>query len=114
MVRRFKILDEYNNDSEMGELQYNTETKQFRVFVLNDYTGKYPDTYMQKYSKLGITELPADSVARWINQRILPPNRHAINWILKEAGIPEYDEMAIMTRVNGRCARDNFYFKEII
>lgn len=113
MIRKFKILDEANHDAEMGELHYNTETKQFRVFVMPDYTGKNPDVFLRKYSQLGEKELPPDSVQRWVKQRIMPPNRHAISFLLKEAGIPEYDEMAIMDQIQGRCARDEYYFKEI-
>lgn len=113
MIRRFKILDSSRKDAEMGEVQYNTETKEFRVLVLSDYKGKNPDVFLEKYSKLGMKELPPDSVQRWIKQRICPPNRHAIGWLLKCGGLSEYDEFAILEVNQGKCAKDDYWFREI-
>lgn len=111
MIRKFQILDSYRKDQYLGDLLYDTDTKLFRVLVLDDYTGKSPDPFMAKYSGQG--ELPPDMVDRWIHRRLMPPNRHAISFLLKELGIDEYDEMKLFDVTHGKAAVDSLYFKEI-
>lgn len=112
MIRRFQILDSYRKDAYMGELQYNTETKQFRVLVLDEYPeNTLPDHFMDKFKGQG--ELPEWAVDRWIHRRLLPPNRHAIKYTLEGLGMKQYDEMSLFDVTKGFCDKDNFYFKEI-
>lgn len=112
MIRRFQILDSCRKDAYMGELQYNTETKQFRVLILDDYPeNTLPDFFMEKFKGQG--ELPDWIVDKWITRRLMPPNRHAIKSILEDVGLTEYDEMGLFDITKGRCDKDSFYFKEI-
>ena len=111
MVRRFKIIDPTNKNAYMGEVQYNTSKDEFRVLVLDDYTGKYPDHFMMKFKGSG--ELPPDMVDRWINRRVMPPTRHGCMSILRDIGLAEYNVFKILELTKGVCDMDPYYFEEI-
>lgn len=112
MIRRFKIVDGWKKKVYMGEMQYNTETKEFRVLVLDDYTGKNPDHFMEKFKGQG--ELPPDMVNRWITRRVMPPTRHGCKSILNDMGIDEYDIFKILEKTHGVCDMDPYHFEEIL
>ena len=49
----------------------------------------------------------------WVRQRIVPPERQNIDWILKENGMRSYDEFTLLLKSEGRCVQDSFYISEI-
>lgn len=112
MLRRFKIIDNTNKKAYMGEVQYNTETDKFRVFVLDDYTGKNPDHFMEKFKGTG--ELPPEMVERWITRRVMPPTRHGCMSILRDMGLEEYNIFKILEKTKGVCDMDPYHFEEIL
>lgn len=51
---------------------------------------------------------------RWVQQRIVPPDRQNISQILKECGLAEYNEFELLIRGDGRCAQDECYVEKIM
>lgn len=49
----------------------------------------------------------------YIKMRIVPPTRHAINQILNELGLEEYNQVKLLDHTKGRCVMDFSYFREI-
>lgn len=50
---------------------------------------------------------------RWVQQRIVPPDRQNIGMILRDNGLKEYDEFGLLMLAMGRCAQDDCYLAEI-
>ncbi len=49
----------------------------------------------------------------WVQQRIVPPDRQNLAYILRDNGLAEYDEFALLTIAGGRCAQDDYYLLSI-
>lgn len=49
----------------------------------------------------------------WVQQRIVPPDRQNLGRILRENGLREYDEFALLMLANGRCAQDDYYLAPV-
>ena len=49
----------------------------------------------------------------WVQQRIVPPDRQNIAQILKDNGLKEYDEYALLMIASGRCEQDDYYLSAI-
>ena len=46
---------------------------------------------------------------RWVQDRIVSPNRQNIGQILRRANLKSFDEMALLQRSEGRSIQDDFY-----
>jgi hypothetical protein len=57
----------------------------------------------------GEYEVGHDDTLRWVKARICPPGRHNISEILREIGIKEYDEFAIINATKAKCDKDGLY-----
>lgn len=49
----------------------------------------------------------------WVQQRIVPPDRQNIAEILRDSGLKEYDEYALLMIASGRCEQDDYYLSAI-
>lgn len=117
MLRKFELRDAYYDNRLMGYIVYDTETKEFRIFAMKpeDYEGTPGDPSLEvsAYKVAENREVEPFLARMFIRDRIMPPNRTLCAYSLHLAGIPEYDEMAILDFTGGKCARDERYFKEI-
>lgn len=50
---------------------------------------------------------------RWVENRIIPPDRQLLGKILKVNNLDHYDEFRLLTLSTGRCAQDDFYISPI-
>lgn len=112
MIRKFEIINDRFKELQ-GYLYYNTDTKQFSLEGLPDYTGKTPDITFKVMNEQGYIKYPQHVCDNWVNSRVIPPNRHAINWILECMGMSEYDTFKILLYGNGKCQLDDSYILEI-
>lgn len=49
----------------------------------------------------------------WVQQRIVPPDRQNLGQILRDNGLETYDECALLTIAEGRCAQDRCYIEPV-
>lgn len=49
----------------------------------------------------------------WVQQRIVPPDRQNIGQILRDNGLKNYDEYALLMLSSGRCEQDDYYLVPI-
>ena len=50
---------------------------------------------------------------KWVENRIIPPDRQLLGKILKANNLECYDEFRLLTLATGRCAQDHFYISPI-
>lgn len=50
---------------------------------------------------------------KWVQQRIIPPDRQNLGEILRENGLEEYDEFSLLLLAEGRCAQDDCYIEPV-
>lgn len=68
---------------------------------------------LSSFAKDGITSVNSYWSRLWVQQRIVPSDRQNIGQILKENGLKEYDEYALLMLGMGRCAQDDYYLAPI-
>lgn len=114
MIRKFEIHNTKYNEN-LGTLHYDTETEEFRIEMLDDYTGLHPDIMMTILGKeRGEKWITGRNMANYMRQRIFPPNRHMVNDILAKVGLSKYKVIDILDITHGRCDMDDNIFIEII
>ena len=104
MIRKFRIYNEKFKTDE-GYLFYNTETEQFSMKLLPEYTG-YADIFFKELHKQGVIDVPQHLVDMWVRGRVIPPNRQGLRGILDELGMKEYNVFDLLLYGNGRCQMD--------
>lgn len=105
MIEKYKIYNEKFKELE-GYLYFNTETQQFSMTILDDYSGKNPDCFFRELNKQGITEVPQHLVDMWVQGRVFQPNRQGLQGMLADIGMTEYNLHDILVYGNGRCQMD--------
>lgn len=50
---------------------------------------------------------------RWVESRIVPPERQNLGEVLRENGLAEYDELHLLELTGGRCAQDSFFLAPV-
>ena len=63
--------------------------------------------------KKGIYTIRKDYALLWVKERVIPSGRQNIGAILKNAGLKEYNEMALLRLSKGICSQDNCYIDEV-
>lgn len=105
MIRQFKIWNEKFKELE-GYLFFDTETEQFSMRALDNYSGKHPDIFFRAMNDRGIVDVPQYLVDMWVTGRVVPPNRQGIEGILADIGMREYNVFDLLVYGNGRCQMD--------
>lgn len=113
MIRKWKIINGRYKEF-LGYLYYNTETEEFKVEMLDDYTGLHPDSFMYE---LGVVQgkkwIEGHLADSYIKARVIPPNRQALSQALKDMGLTKYSVIDMLDKTHGYCQMDYNYFEEI-
>lgn len=115
MLRQFRICSVVN-DIEMiwGTLIW--KSGDFLIVLEDDYDNalqwKMPMEVRAAW-KAGVPVLNMFHAHGWVVDRIVPPNRHNINYILDYHNMEVYDELELLLLDNGRCGLDPYYICEL-
>lgn len=112
MIRKFEIYNYKFKETE-GYLFYNTETDEYSMKLLEDYTGKHPDIFFKILHDQGVVDVPEYLVDVWVQDRVIPPNRQGLEGLLKERGMTEYHIFDLLMYAMGRCQLDYSTLVEI-
>lgn len=113
MKRKFEILCGRREVHQVeGYLYYDTDTKQFSMQLARRCFKGF-SIFFQILYKRGIKDVPQHLVDRWVDNRIIPPDRQGLYDILKEMGITEYDRFTMLLYNNGICQMDSSYIREV-
>lgn len=109
----FEIRDKYLNKRLLGYLFYYGRSKRFFAELLSDTDEWTCPFIFSDYVKKGIYSINSVRSAKFVEQRIIPPDRQNLGVILKENGLKEYDEFKLLLLSEGRCAQDELYLVRI-
>jgi len=113
MQKQYAICSPYVNNEQVATLRYDETTKRFKISI--DSTAditKLPIS-LKMHAEQGRFELNEDFSMDWVRARICPPSRHNISTILKEIGLPEYDEFGIITYTKGHSLMDDLFLDTV-
>lgn len=113
MIEKYEIRNEKFNDALEGYLYFDTDTEEFSMTLLDDYTNKKPDIFFKLLHDQGIKEVPPHLVKTWVDGRVFPPNRQGLRGMLEEMGMKEYNVHDILVYGNGKCQMDFSYIKRV-
>ena len=109
----FEIRNYAENRRLLGYLFYYDRSKRFFTELLSDSDEWSAPFIFAGHVKKG--EYSIDSVwsKKFVNQRIIPPDRQNLGSILKENGLKAYDEYKLLQLSEGRGAQDELYLVRI-
>ena len=109
----FEIHNKAENRRLLGYLFYYDRSKRFYTELLSDLDEWSAPFIFAGHVKRG--EYSIDSVwsKKFVNQRIIPPDRQNLGSILKENGLKTYDEYKLLLLSEGRGAQDELYLVRI-
>lgn len=113
-MKIFAIRDEEQSMAiDLGYLIYYEKAKSFYIELPENADPWETPLLLSSFVKRGEYTVNAYWSKLWVQQRIVPQDRQNLGQILKENGLKEYDEFALLTLAHGRCAQDNYHLVEI-
>jgi hypothetical protein len=107
MLVSYCITDKQGVD--FGALTYNPETKVWHLEINPARTWEDTPFSLAVYVKHGIYSLGAEQSLAWVRDRLVPPNRQNIQYILRELELDEYDEFALIQKTRGASPNDGMF-----
>lgn len=111
MLEKFTLMFK---DIEVGIIKYDNEKEEFS-FTLNENIDnlKYLPPILYDYTNLSLDYKPQhENVLWWIEDRVMPPNRDAVDHILDLMGLPCYDAWEICKANKGMSLEDYWWLRE--
>lgn len=113
-MKIFAIRDEYADvQKDLAYLLYYEHDKNFYIELPEDADPWTTPLILDSFVKRGETSVNSYWSRIWVEQRIVPTDRQNLGDILHDNGLAEYDEFALLTLANGRCAQDDYYLVPI-
>ena len=113
-MKIFAIRDETDPaKKDLAYLVYYETPKHFYIELPENADPWDTPLLLSSFAGDGVTSVNSYWSRLWVQQRIVPPDRQNIGQILKENGLKEYDEYALLMLGMGRCAQDDYYLSPI-
>lgn len=114
-MKIYAVRDEAAQDTrkDLAYLIYYEKAKCFYIELPEDADVWETPLLLSSFAKKGVKTIGAYFSMLWVRQRIVPTDRQNLGQILKENGLEEYDEYALLMLAQGRCAQDSYYLSEI-
>lgn len=90
-------------------LLYDEKKKSFLIEIPKDSKLEELPMILRASASRGIFQMDEKNSRRWVQDRIVSPNRQNIGQILRRANLKSFDEMALLQRCEGRSIQDDFY-----
>ena len=111
---KYMVIKDSFYKHDWGLLEYNEETKKFRIYIRRDKHYKvYPifmNIMIKKYQSYVID---GEFAMMWVHERLVSPFRQNIDNILRNVGCYEYDEWKLLQAYNGKCPQDDMYLETL-
>ena len=113
-MKIFAICDESaKTQKELAYLFYYEAEKRFYIELPEDADPWETPLLLSSFVKKGETSVNSYWSMKWVQQRIVPPDRQNLGQVLKDNNLKEYDEYDLLMLGMGRCAQDDYYLKPI-
>ena len=93
-------------------LEYDVVQAVFALHIRRDLDISNTSIQLYAYTSAGYYDLNPEMSLRWVQDRLIPPNRANIGDILREGGLTEYSEIGMIDLHKGRCVQDDLYLEE--
>ena len=109
-MKAFAIRDEWlDRDRDLAYLLYYEKEKSFHIEICPD-TGEWEaPMILSSFIRKNRRSVDTFWSGKWVEQRIVPPERQNLGMILKKHGIDEYDPYRLLVLSHGRCAQDDCF-----
>ena len=108
-MKIFSIKSDSTGDKVLAYLFYYEKTDQFYIELPDSADEWETPLLLSSFVKRGQRTINSYWSRAWVQQRIIPPDRQNIADVLKDNGLETYNEYALLTLSEGRCAQDDCY-----
>ena len=113
-MKTFAIKDDtVSRHRALAYLLYYEIAKMFFVEISEQTTEWEAPLLLSSFIKRGQYTVDHFWSRKWVQQRIIPPDRQNLGEILRENGLREYDEFEFLILSDGRCAQDDCYIEPV-
>lgn len=113
-MRIFAIRDEtLSSEKPLAYLVYLEASKSFYIEIADDADAWDLPHVLSSFARRNVRTIDGFWSRRWVQYRIVPPERQNIGQIIRDSGLKEYDEFSFLMRSMGRCEQDDCYLEEI-
>ena len=109
MFRKFEIIHE-PTDTKLGYVYMDTNKYDFCIKII---TKNNLDAFSMLYYNQGIHVFKGELAEEYLQRRILPPDRQALDQYLENMDLKKYDLIDILDFTKGYCEMDRNYFREV-
>lgn len=107
-MKAYKITDEsYRTDEPIAYLFHYEKTDSFFIELSDRIDEIKLPILLDSFARKGIYSIGAEWSRRWVQQRVIPPDRQNLGMVLRENGLKEYDIIRLLMKGQGRCAQDD-------
>ena len=106
-MKHFKVVHMNRQNHPVAYLDYDSEKQEFFLKIREDVRVSSLPGMLRLFAQKGLYEPGEEWSLRWVQERIIPLDRHGIGIILRENGMTHYDECAILETSQGRSAQDD-------
>lgn len=93
-------------------MEYDVEKDKYKIYINPYITFEESTAFESCFIQKGIYNLDDRWSLNYIQQRVIPYNRHGIGGSLKALGIDHYYEYPFLKAANGRCTDDDHEMQE--
>lgn len=109
-MKIFAIRDKKTNpNKDLAYLLYYEKEKRFYIELPENADAWETPLLLDSFVKRGETTVNSYWSKRWVEQRIIPPDRQNIVEILRDNHLKEYDEYELLMLAMGQCAQDDYF-----
>lgn len=110
---RFAIKNKLYQDKTVGILYYDETTQNYRIEIPEDVRSFEAPLILADFIQKGEREIGHDWSFRWVQERVIPPERQNIGQILKANGMKFYSEFELLLLNQGRCCQDECFLEPL-
>lgn len=97
----------------LGYLIYCESARAFYIEIDETIEPRFLPPLLSSFAAKHIRSIDRFWSRRFVQYRIVPPDRQNIGLVLRDNGLKEYDEYALLMRAEGRCEQDDCYLEEV-
>ena len=106
----YALRDETNEDAGILAFLECYERPRSFFFELPPHADPWSLPFiLHEFAQRGQHTVSADWSLRWVQSRLVPPERQNLGEVLRVNGLSEYDELRLLELTEGRCAQDGCY-----
>lgn len=110
---KFAIKNAYYDGKTVGYLYYDENKREYEIEIPQNVKSYEAPFIISDFIKKKQYKIGKDWSYRWVNQRVIPPERQNIGQILKANGWKEYDEFKFLLKNEGRSCQDECYIVRV-